>query len=230
MAMREWVRLPTDWIQDRGLCSFRWAKGAGSANTAALMALIAIAHNADDETGAARLTYDSLCIATSLSRAKLSSGLNVLEANKLIERGGVNGRSVYHLTNYRPNGWGKLPARRLYNAHGEIAAFKEFRLRNRVELNALKLYLLFIGRRSQKTNLAHINYDTINDYTGIDQSNIKAGLSVLAGQGLVHVEHLPSNVSEFGISNAYRIVYIDPRRHMGTIGRGFDPADFEAAS
>ncbi len=60
MALRDWVRLPTDWIQDGGLQAFRWSADRGSAQTAALMCLAAIAHHADEETGVAKLTYDQI--------------------------------------------------------------------------------------------------------------------------------------------------------------------------
>ena len=143
-----------------------------------------------------------------------------------LQDGDTAGRSIYRLANYRTNGgWGKLPARRLYSGD-HIAAFEEFYLRRPVELTALKLYLLFVARRNDDTNLAHISYDTINDYAAIDQSRIKSGLSVLAAQGLIHVEHRPSSVSNFGISNAYRLAHIDPHRHMGTTGRSLEFGDY----
>ena len=43
------------------------------------MTLVAVAHCADQETGRARLTYDELTERTTLSRAKVSHGLTVLE-------------------------------------------------------------------------------------------------------------------------------------------------------
>jgi len=48
----------------------------------------------------------------------------------------------------------------------------------------------------------------------------------MAGPGLIHIEHVPSTQSNFGISNAYRLAHLEPHRHMGTIGRGLDPEDF----
>ena len=39
---------------------------------------------------------------------------------------------------------------------GRIIAFDEFRLRKVIELDALKLFFLFVARRDQKTNLANI--------------------------------------------------------------------------
>ena len=68
MAMRDWVRLPSAWIEQGGLRRLRWSgeEPTGSDNIAALMVLSPIAHNADDE-GMAKCTYDQLCLATGLS-------------------------------------------------------------------------------------------------------------------------------------------------------------------
>ncbi len=81
-----------------------------------------------------------------------------------------------------------------------------------------------VVRRGNDNNLANISYDRITDYTGIERGRIKSAISVLAAQGLVHVEHTKSFRSEFGIANAYRLAFIQPRVHMGTFGRGMDEA------
>jgi len=61
---------------------------------------------------------------------------------------------------------------------------------------------------------------------GLDRGRIKTAISVLAAQGLVHVEHVPSLRSDYGISNAYRLAFIQTRNHLGTRGRGLDAGDF----
>lgn len=125
--------------------------------TAALMALTVIAHHVTNRTGLVRLTYNAMCHATGLSRAKLARGLAVLEAQKLIERE-PEGRSTLQLVAYnREYGWAKLPAKSMYRA-GEITAFHDFTLRNPVELDALKLFLLLIAMRDSATNFAKIGY------------------------------------------------------------------------
>ena len=217
MALREWVRLPTDWIQEKGLRGLRWAKGDGSDQAAALMVLMPIAHHADDPTGAAKLTYDQLEICTGLSRTKIAAGLNVLEARSLITRAGLQ-RNQFQLADYKlTSGWGKLPARRLYNKNGCISFFNEIKLRKPVELYALKLYYIFVARRDNNANLVNISYDNIEDYAGIDRNGIKSALSLLAANGMVYVEHVPSSV--FGIANAYRLAHLDARNNLGTTGR-----------
>ena len=218
MQPRPWVRLPSSWINRGDLDLLKWGPdGKGSNNTAALMALTVIAQAADDKTGAARLTYDQLCAATGLSRAKLSKGLDVLERMEVVSRN-HDGRSNYKLVNYDPLAhWAKLPAKSMYSA-GRIIAFDDFRLRRRVELDALKLYFLFVARRGKDTNMANIGYDKIQAYTGIERGRIKTATSYLASLSLIYVEQVPFKEDGY-IANAYRIVGVDPYKHMGTTGR-----------
>lgn len=226
--MQKWVHLPSGWIENEGLKAFQWKVG-GSDNTAALMALIAIAHRADQATGLARVTFDDLCTAIDISRAKLSKGLSLLESRKIVERW-QNGRSWFRLAGYNPTGgWCKLPAAPLYTGP-VIEAFRHFRLRNKVELNAIRLYLLFAARRGRDTNLANISLDKITDYTEIRRHDIKAATSLLAGLSLAYIERVPSNANEFGVANAYRLAGLESGVHMGTIGRRLTAHDYDASA
>jgi predicted transcriptional regulator len=220
MAMRDWVRLPSRWIEAGGLADLQWSNGEehGSDYAAALMVLSPIAHHADDEDGLAKCTYDLLALATGLSRAKVSAGLSVLDSLGVIERE-PGGRSTFQLTNYgQAGGWCKLPAKRLYSG-GRIIAFEHFHLRTMTELHALKLYYLFATRRSNDSNMAHLSYDKIEEYAAIDRSRIRKAISFLASVGLVHVERIESSLNERGTANAYRLPFIDPYVHFGTRGR-----------
>jgi len=220
MANSLWMRLPSGWIERGGLAQLSWHyKGKGSDNTAALMALTAIAHGANEDTGVARVTYDQLCEVTGLSRAKLSNGLEVLKNIKVVESGAPKPRSTYGLSDYDPlRGWAKFPVKSMY-ASGRILAFDEFRLRKVVELDALKLFFLFVTRRDQRTNFANIGYDKIHEYSGVKRDRIKSAISFLASLSLIYVEQIPSQINTYGISNAYRIAGIDPFNHRGTRSR-----------
>jgi hypothetical protein len=226
MAMRDWVRLPSTWIERGGLRSLSWKHGgAGSDSIAALMALTVIAHAADSDTGVARITYDSICNLTGLSRAKLANGLEILRHIEVVEAGPCDARSTYKLVGYdSTKGWAKFPAKRMY-LHGRIIAFDDLRLRKVAELDALKLFFLFVARRGNDTNLANIGYDKIEEYTGIKRVRIKTAISFLASLSLVYVEHIQSKINPNGISSAYRIVGIDSYNHMGTRGRNFEEID-----
>ena len=215
--MKPWVKFPTGWMEAGGLKAFRWKQGEGSANVAALMVLTVIAHNADEEHGVAQVTYDRFQAATHLSRPKISDGLKTLVDRSLIER--VNAQSTYRIVDFDPSrGWGKFPARGLYRQDA-IPAFKEFHLRHATELDALKLYYSAVARRDNDTNLARMNYETIENYAGIPRNRIKSALSLLAVNNLLHVEHVPSWANEHGVSNAYRLAHLETNQHMGNRGR-----------
>jgi hypothetical protein len=191
------------------------------------MALTALSHHIDADNGIVRLTYNELCDITSLSRAKLSAGLATLAWRGLIERE-PDGRGSYRLANYNPErDWAQFPAKGLYH-NDTIAAFDHFRLRLPAELDALKLYFLFTSRRSRKTNLAFIGYEKIEEYSGVARNNIKRALALLSSVNLVYPEHIPSQQNEQGVANAYRLVHLDTRRHLGTTVRGADPADLRS--
>lgn len=220
MPLNTWVKLPTAWIEAGGLKSFRWGQGEGSAGIAGLMVLMALAHHADQQTGVVRLTYDSLMTATGLSRTKISHGLGALEERAIVVRT-ESRRGEYQLVKYDPaRSWGKLPARPLYRQK-QIIAFRDFHLRRVVELDALKAYLSFVARRNNKTNLALMGYYKIEEYSAIPRNRIKSAVSLLVAHGLLYVEYVASDVSEYGVANAYRLAHLDAYRHMGTSGRQF---------
>jgi DNA-binding transcriptional ArsR family regulator len=226
MRLKEWVKLPTDWIRSGGLTALRWSPGIGSDNTAALMTLIRLAHRADDE-GVAKATYDDLSLSTGLSRAKVSGGLTVLEEKNIVARI-PDARSTFALVNFNPKqGWGKLPARRLYSGD-RIAAFSEYKLRNSAELNALKIYLLAVAFRDNGTNLANLSYDKFEELAGIDRARIRAALSVLTYGGMLHTERVASKQNIYAVSHGYRVIGVDPYRHGGTTGHSDVFADMIA--
>ncbi|MFY9351155.1 MAG: hypothetical protein WBL20_04770 [Sphingobium sp.] len=219
-----WVMMPSQWVDQGKLTQLRWGKENGADYVAALMAFAPILHSMDRESGISHITYDRLQLATSLSRTKISDGLCALEKMGLIERE-VAGRSTFQVCNFNPSfGWAKFPARQLYR-DGRISFFEELHLRKRSELDALKLWYLFIARRDNEVNLAKVTYDQITEMTGIARDRIKTGASLLAANGMIHVEHLPSRHSEYGVANAYRIPQIDSAHHMGNVGRGLTEYD-----
>ncbi|MGE6786698.1 hypothetical protein ACQKGL_29735 [Ensifer adhaerens] len=225
--MKDWVKLPTAWINAGGLKDFGWKRGEGANHAAALMCLMVIAHHADPDSGESKVTYYTLERATGLSRAKISSGLNVLEVHGIVERRVEKRRSTYKLVGMARSGWGAFPARRMYSASGELVFLRDFSLRKATELNALKLLFLFVARRGTDTNAANISYDKIAEYTGIPREKIRSAVSLLVTHHMVQVDHIPSGANKYGVSNAYRIPFILPHRHMGTSAR--EAIEIEAA-
>ena len=213
MVTSAWVKLPTVWIKEGGLESFRWIGSEGPAGVAALMVLTVLAHNADKDSGIATITYDQIAEAVGLSRSKISAGLRKLESLGIVAMG--DKRSEYRLCGFAYNGWGKLPASSLY-ARNVIRPFADFTLRKKAELDALKLYFLFVERRDEVTNLAHISYDKISRLSGISRNAIKTAQSLLISANMIYVEHIPLEDSEYGVANSYRLIGINPRVHLGT--------------
>lgn len=218
--MQQWVRLPSAWIEAGGLRAFRWKAEQGGREIAALLVLAVIAHHSED--GIAKLTYEEMSSKAGISRAMVSAALDILEERDVITRN-VAGRGTFGLKNYNPMaGWAKLPAKGIYTG-GVVQAFQHLTLRNKNELVALKLYFLFAAMRDNDTNYAHISYDKINERTGISRDTIRAGLSILAATGLVHVENAPTSGSLAGgaqtMYNRYRLTHLDSYRHAGTSGR-----------
>ncbi|TAL01112.1 MAG: hypothetical protein EPO08_11395 [Rhodospirillaceae bacterium] len=208
---------------------FRWGKGEGADNIAALMALAVIAHQTDQKSGIARITYDDFETTTTLSRAKVSRGLKLLNERKIVALE-PNGRSTFNLTGFNlPSGWGKFPTKGLYS-QGTIAAFRHMHLRVPAELDAIKLYFLFVSRRDNDTNMAKISYDKIEEYSGVNHNNIKRALSFLSVHSLVFPEYFLSSLTEYGMASAYRLAHILPRRHMGTMGRSGSLNENEATA
>jgi hypothetical protein len=211
----DWVRLPNGWIEAKGLRSIRW-NDKGAENVAGLMLLVAIAHRVDQDYGGGRVTYDELQKASGLSRTLIASGLQVLTDAGRIERLGKSGLA---LAEFEPAAnYAKLPVRKLYDGE-EIIPFQDFTLRNRIELDALKLYLLFASRRDRHANLTNLTYDKIDAYSGVDRQRIKRAIDLLVVRNLVRVDQRPSRVSELGISHGYRLAGLDDYVHAGTRGR-----------
>lgn len=224
-----WVKLPTEWILNKEILilrKFRW-QGADKSNyIAALMLYIAIAHHANrkitdelSEIGCAKLSYTKLGEITSLSRAKIAGGLKILLSNGLIEKNNLQKTNIFRIMNYeKKGGWAKLPANILYTESLNcIGPFMEFKLRQKNELNALKLYLLLVALRDNNKNRATPKYETISNYTGILRGNIRSAISLLVNLNMIHVEKYGDPDELEKRNNFYRIIGIENYRHSGNI-------------
>jgi len=225
--VKDWSMLPTQWVRNNELHHFRWKGNAGPAGVAALIVLIVLSHSTDDE-GISRQTYDEICKKANLSRGLASAGLKKLESLQLIKRERVP-RSTTMILNYGKTPFGKLPAKGLYS-NGCIDAFSFFSLRKRVELDALKLYLLVVAFRDDAQNVTRISYDKITERTGIERARIKAAVSFLISVNMLHLEREESSNNNYASANIYRLAHLYSYRHMGTLGRsglfeGLDDAD-----
>ncbi|MBO6551114.1 MAG: hypothetical protein JJ964_16050 [Rhizobiales bacterium] len=212
-----WCKLPTEWIVNGNLKKFKTSSTEATSSAAALMCLTVIAHEADPESGIARVTYSQFESALSKSRKTIASGLRKLEKVGLVITGKT--QSERALIGYNPSkGWGKFPCKSLYK-NDEIEFFSACTLRQRSELDAIKMLFLIVAFRDQSRNLAMISYDKVTEIAGIPRERIKTAISLLAANGIVFVEHVPSSTSDYGIVNGYRLRGIEPYNHYGTRGR-----------
>ncbi|MDP4535592.1 hypothetical protein Q3O60_05285 [Alkalimonas collagenimarina] len=229
--MKQWVKMPSDWIKDgegTKLRSLKWQGEEKSDYIAALMLYLIFVHHANDEittqfdeVGRCSITYDALLAITGLSKAKISGGIQVLKSLELILVLQNGNRNVYVVKNYGEfSGWAKLPAKRLYSrSMSELSVFQNFKLRSKVELNALKIYLLILALRNNHSNAASVSYEKISTYTGVARNDIRKALSFLVTQGLVHVDQHSTEINEYSTSSRYRPCFIDAYKHQGTSGR-----------
>ena len=229
--MKQWIKIPTKWIidTDKGILKkMKWVGTNKANNTAALMVYIAIAHNINHipergrvNIGEAILSYTDIADITSLSRALVGGAINVLINEGLITKNTSDKVNRYSIVGYEEmTGWGKLPAKKLYDSELEkIIAFKNFHLRKKVELNAMKIYFLALTLRNNSTNYAQMTYKTITQYTGIQRNDISIATSFLVATELLRINQVESKKNENQFTNIYRLVGVDPYNHAGTKGK-----------
>lgn len=203
-----WAKFPTKWIlRDKKLTQIIWGKHKSNA-TASLLLLIALTiirnrqglrdeQALPSDTEFVVATYDRLLEMIPISRAKVAGGLALLLELGIVERD-EKVRSVYRLPGILESGsWAKMPQSILMHS-SSIAIFKDFTLRNQVELDAIKLYMLLIAFRHSQTGFARIGYEKIEDYTGIPGRRIKRAKSLLIAHDLIYVESDQASAKQNG--------------------------------
>lgn len=229
--MKEWVKLPSKVFMDTELSplkSMSWVGPRKSDYISALMIYIVLAHHTNDQTskgqgraGTVSLSYEKLCGLTGVSRTKVSKGLKVLESLSMIEKR-LEGRvNVYAIPNFLSNsGWAKLPAMGLYDKEKSyVQAFTSFKLRSKVELHALKIYLVIVAFRNNSTNYTQLSYEKISEYAFVQKNDIKSALSLLVTNKLIQIDSISTELNEFSTSNIYRLCHLEVYKHRGTNGR-----------
>lgn len=235
--MKEWVKMPSKWLclgDQQPLTKMRWQGDKKSDYVAALMLYIAMLHHVNDEAtrelpdiGCCKLTYDALTDLTNLSRAKVAAGLNVLYELKAISNISSGKASIYKIHNYPEvgeGGWAKLPAKGLYSIdYKQIRAFKNIKLRSKIELNALKIYLLLAVFRDNKSNTTRIGYTRLSELSGVRRNDIKAALSLLITLDLIKVDGEETNINEYSTVNIYRLCHLEEYKHKGNTAKPLVP-------
>lgn len=215
--IQDWGRFPSEWIASGNLKQFAW-KQVGTRGIAALRIYTVLAQRLRDDNGVVRASYEALTENANLSRPSVSAGLRLLEQRGLIHTGeAAGGKGRYKFPGYNPNkGWAKLPAQKLYDG-AQFRPFKTWHMRSKVELHAMRLYLLIAARRNNEFNEAFLTYEKIHEITGMKDEQITSGFSLLSASSMIYVTN--HNREGHGVARGYRIVGIDPFRHRGTTTR-----------
>ncbi|MFQ3171365.1 MAG: hypothetical protein ACI9DG_001399 [Oleispira sp.] len=218
----EWVKLPTGWIREGGLRVITW-KAHRSGGIAALQILIALAHagkrrdipiSSEADMEAVPISYTSLSDTINVSRTLISKGKLILRQLDLISVEGAKPEK-YTLNYLYDDKWGKLPMNSLINKSYKIRAFDNFKQRKKIELNALKIYLLIIAFRNDKTNYASISYPRIEELSGVDRNDIRNATSLLCSENMINISRSPAETT-YEIHNKYYLQGISNRHHLGT--------------
>lgn len=223
--IQQWTKMPSGWTREENgtLRLMKWGGSSPSDQIAALMLYIVLCSFArvrdsasDLEVGGCTLTYDRLSHCTGLSRAKVSGGLKLLEGYGLISKSIRNGKSYFVVSNFgSDSGWAKLPVKGVFTADGVHRFFTQLHLRKKVELNALKLYLIILAFRDNRTCSTSIGYEKISLYTGIPRGEICPAISLLVANDMIRVDRIESISDSKNLSNQYRIRHLDNYIHNG---------------
>ena len=154
------------------------------------------------------MTYEELRQMTGFAKSAIARGLSLLEMHGAISSAKEGRASTYTLIGLdTPGHWCQLPPASLLKGH-ELG-LKNLP-RNRVTLNAMKIYLAFLVLRNNKLNTASMGYEAISTWTGVRREDIPTALGVLASLNLVRVsldrDFRHSKEGDNDQSNRYRIV------------------------
>ena len=229
--MLEWTKIPSARFIDGDnspLNEMRWKGDTKSDYIAALMLLIALTHHANDrdslangKLGDIQISYNKLSELLGISKTKISDGIQILKRLDLIKVSTKRRPNIFTVVGLEDGvRWGKLPAKGLYDKTlSKIRVFETFKLRNKVELNALKIYLVIIAFRSSEAGNTKIGYEKIAKYAFMQRNDIKSALSFLVVNDFLQVDSEVTNINEFSTANVYWLRHIEPHKHRGTVGR-----------
>jgi hypothetical protein len=192
-----WARFPSVWVQDGGLQRLTWRAHRGGGVGALLVYLfLLIAHNrapldklSKTQEGVL-LTYDLIEQQTNLSRALVARSLKILvDELRVIEVARSQLGNRYRVVGIEEIRHARIPQDLLYSPARGLFAFRAFSFRSKHELNALKLYLLLLAFRVNRTSSARIGYEKISYHLGVQRDAIRPAISHLINLGLIAVEN-----------------------------------------
>lgn len=191
MNRETWAKLPTDWIRADGLRQFPMGKpGDGVATLKLYMVIAGLAGSptgTEAPSGAASPTYEELQELSGVSRGAIGPALDRLDGLVYRTRGTGVRPNRYRIAGFPrvgEGGWAKLPIGHLLQG-GRLAALSS---RSRAHLAALKLYLVVLTFRENRSGWSNISYQRIIDYTAMTRNDVSRGISIAVDRDLVSVQ------------------------------------------
>ncbi|NUL39722.1 ArsR family transcriptional regulator [Kosakonia sacchari] len=200
--MKPWVKLPSKFVLDDRLKELLWTHdkiGKPSHKVAGLKLYIALSMLAKQEerysdlvesyisSYSAQATYQELAELTALSRASIAAGIEVLVTLQLLTVRLDGRKNIYVFPGFNGSGdWCKMPCRALLSRDGKrIEAFYKLKLRSKIELYALKMFIYICAVRDNSSSYTSASFEKINMKTSIPESDIPRTHAYLSGIGLI---------------------------------------------
>jgi hypothetical protein len=200
------------------LLEIKWARdelGRPGVKTAAIMIYIALVFTSIEQSDKptremeSGLTLDRLQELTDISRPLIIEALKTLVLFDLILVKGTERKKIYEILWHASVSWFKVPCRALMG-QGVIKPFKLFMLRNKMEFDALKLFLYLASVRDNKNPYAMAAYETIHKRLGMSNGQIRKAIAFLLTSGmLANVDRKKDDENNFGPNHYYFMGYQD---------------------
>lgn len=208
-----WAPMYSWWVFDGVMTKFTWRNdqvGRRSAKVAALMIYIALTIFSLESKGSrkVRITYNKLSELTGISRELIREGTLVLESFQLIQVERVGRNNEYTLLNNKDGGgWCKIPVRKIMDEDGtSIMPFSSLKMRTKVELHALKIFIYLAAIRDNNYEYSMASYEKIKQNVGMSENDITKALTLLVLIGLIaRIEKDKDSDSKKSLPNKYYI-------------------------
>ncbi|MGS3710831.1 helix-turn-helix domain-containing protein [Klebsiella pneumoniae] len=134
-----------------------------------------------------KITYTRLSEMTGISRQLIREGTAILVKLDMIDVTRIGRNNTYKLiSNKERSGWCKIPVRAITSEGGHaITPFEDLKLRRKVELHALKIFIYLASVRDNYTEYSLASYQTISSAVGITEKDIQRALALLSLVGLI---------------------------------------------
>lgn len=134
------------------------------------------------------VTLSELEALAGISRPKIIEGVTLLADLGVITVAGTQRKRLYVIHWTGNTRWYKVPCR-VHFADGVIKTFADFALRNRVELDALKIFLYLANVRDSSKSYSLATYEKITEKTGVSRPQIRRAIAFLIQTRLIANVH-----------------------------------------